>query len=113
METLFHITTDAAWQAARTLGRYEGDTLATEGFIHCSTRGQVVEVANRYYAGRQGLVVLSIDAGAVGAEIRYEDLDGGDKPFPHIYGPLPLAAVTAVRPLEPDAQGRFGSETGA
>ncbi len=66
----------------------------------------MVEVANRYYAGRQGLVLLTIDPAAVGAEIRYENLDGGDEAFPHIYGALPLEAVAEVRPFEPDAQGR-------
>jgi uncharacterized protein (DUF952 family) len=34
-------------------------------------------------------------------EIRYENLEGGDELFPHIYGRLDRAAVLAAEPLEP------------
>ena len=90
-----HITTAAAWDAARAAGSYRGDTLEPEGFIHCSEPHQVAGVAEAFYKGREGLVLLDIDPGKVTPEIKYE---GG---FPHVYGPLNLDAVTGVRPLPP------------
>lgn len=90
-----HITTAAAWEAAQAAGSYRGDTLETEGFIHCSEPRQVAGVADAFYKGREGLVLLDVDPAKVKPEIKYE---GG---FPHVYGPLNLDAVTAVRPLPP------------
>ena len=45
------------------------------------------------------LVLLAIDPARVGAEVRYERLDGAPEPFPHIYGPLPVDAVVAMTPF--------------
>jgi uncharacterized protein (DUF952 family) len=67
-------------------------------------------VANAYYRGDTGLVVLVIDTDLVEPEIRYERPPGSDETFPHIYGPLSAAAVVRVRPLAADASGRFAFE---
>ena len=42
---IYHITETTAWQAATAVGRYEGDTLASEGFIHCSEAHQIARIA--------------------------------------------------------------------
>ena len=70
--------------------------MAAEGFIHCSTATQLPAVANRLFQGRRGLLALVIDDARVAAPIVYENLEGGDALFPHIYGPLNRDAVTAV-----------------
>jgi uncharacterized protein (DUF952 family) len=69
---IYHITPRAAWEPARTRGEYRSDTLDTQGFIHCSTSRQVVAVANSYYPGQQGLVLLCIDENRLRSELRYE-----------------------------------------
>jgi len=104
---IFHVTTRAAWEQALEAGSYEGDTLATEGFIHCSTEEQLPRVVRERFAGRDDLVVLRIDPRWVLAEIRRENLEGGDEPFPHIYGALDAGAVNCVFPLVVDAAGEF------
>ena len=95
------------WAEAEASGRYEADSLATEGFIHCSLDIQVARVANAAFRGRDGLVVLHIDERLLGANVKYENLEGGDELFPHIYGPLPATAVTKVTPLRVGAGGLF------
>jgi uncharacterized protein (DUF952 family) len=107
VQTLFHITTRAAWSAALAAGRYEGDTLHSEGFIHCSLAHQVVEVADRLFSGREDLLLLRVDESRVGPEVRYENLEGGDEQYPHVYGPLDLEAVTGLAALTPRADGSF------
>jgi len=108
---IYHITQRKAWELARQAGEYRGDTLDTQGFIHCSTSGQVVGVANSYYPGRHGLVLLCIDESKMQAELRFEAPDGpaieGENRFPHIYGPLNTDAVTSVLDFEPGADGTF------
>jgi uncharacterized protein (DUF952 family) len=102
---IFHITEPSLWERAVADGVYTGSTrdatLADVGYVHCSFRHQVEPVANYVYADFDGpLVLLEVDTEGVGAEMRVENLDGGTEGFPHIYGALPTAAVTAVRQLD-------------
>jgi uncharacterized protein (DUF952 family) len=107
MAVIYHISHPAAWTEAQTQGTYTADSLASEGFIHCSTPAQIVDTANRYYSGQHGLLLLAIAPARVQSEIRFENLGGGSLLFPHIYGPLNLDAVLAALPFEPDSDGRF------
>lgn len=93
---IFHITTKQTWQEATEKGEYRGDTLASQGFIHCSTPEQVDEVAQYLFKGKADLVLLEIDETKVTPEIQYED-GGNGKLYPHIYGPLNIDAVINVR----------------
>jgi len=120
---LLHMAEPDAWDAARRDGVYRAASLDTEGFIHCSTPEQVVDTANRFYAGRRDLVLLCIDP--AGLDLRWEEgsvpgsappsrarpdalgRNGGSdgQPFPHLYRPLPVLSVRCVTPIFPGADG--------
>ena len=108
---IFHLTTTSEWSAAQARGLYErstrGQSLNEVGFIHCSFLDQVERVADFVYGGAVELLLLVVDPSRVAAEIRYENLDGGAEVFPHIYGPMPTAAVFEVIQLHANAAGRF------
>jgi len=91
---VFHITERATFAAALESGSYQAESLAREGFIHCSTREQVLGTAQRFFAGKSGLVLLCIVTEPLGAALRYEAADGQE--FPHCYGAIPLEAIVAV-----------------
>ena len=103
---IVHIVSQSVWNEAQAAGEYRGDTLETEGFIHCSTPEQVVEVANLRFRARTDLCLLVIDPTRVNPKILYED-GGNGKMYPHIYGPLNLSAVRAVIPFRPVSEGTF------
>jgi len=108
-DPILHLTARTAWEAAKTDGAYRADSLAGQGFIHCSTPAQVLRVANAFYAGQHGLVLLVLDPARLTSEVRWEPgTDQPDELFPHVYGPINPEAVTRVLDFEPDAQGRFG-----
>ena len=109
MPTIFHITQRQEWERAKQEGSYEAPSLASEGFIHCSTGDQVIQTANRLFQGQSGLVLLEIDTDRVGAEIKYENCEGGQENFPHIYGPLNPASVVRVMAFEPGEDGSFAA----
>lgn len=109
---IYHITTEAAWAEARRHGVYRADSLATQGFIHCSTADQVVRVANFIFRGESGLVLLHVQPERLTSEIVYENLEGGDELFPHVYGPIDVGSVTNVTPFAPDADGGFTHHDG-
>jgi uncharacterized protein (DUF952 family) len=104
---VFHITSQNEWRKAQNTGIYEGDTLSEEGFIHCSTISQVIPVANRRFLKIQGLVLLCIETDKVYMPIQFENFEGGDELFPHIYGSVPIPAVVRVIPFPPDLSGQF------
>ncbi|MGI8918389.1 MAG: DUF952 domain-containing protein [Pyrinomonadaceae bacterium] len=107
MAIIFHIAEREAWNQSQTNRSYRPEMFAVEGFIHCSTRGQVLGVANTRFRGRTDLLLLSIDTDRVGAEICYENLEGGEELFPHIYGELAHDAVTRVAEFKPGDDGSF------
>jgi uncharacterized protein (DUF952 family) len=102
---VFHITERSLFAAALETGAYESDSLKTEGFVHCSTREQILRTAARFFAGRSGLVILCIDAALLGMQLRYETADG--EAFPHCYGVIPLDAIPAVIDFPCRADGGF------
>ena len=63
-EIILHITSREAWNAAQKAGQYTAPSLTSDGFIHCSTRAQVLPVAEKFYKGQTGLVILVIDSDA-------------------------------------------------
>ena len=106
MSIILHITQSKQWKEAELSGIYRGDTLNTEGFIHCSTPKQIIPTANRFFLHKQGLIVLFIDTDRIQSEIRYEAAENG-KIFPHIYGVLNTNAVLKVLELPAGEDGRF------
>ena len=107
MRYIVHLTTRRAWDHAKLAGHYNGDTLETEGFIHCSNLDQVIRVANTRFHSRGDLVLLWVDRTLVKATIREENLEGGDDLFPHVYGPLDIDSVIAVFDFPPNDNGNF------
>ncbi len=95
-QEIYRIADPAALAAASVSGVYDGEAHdRADGFIHCSTLAQIAGTLEAHYAGASRLAVAVIDAGALGATLKFEASRGGEL-FPHIYGPLPFSAVRAV-----------------
>ena len=107
-DTILHITPRTSWSAAQKAGAYTADTLAGEGFIHCSKTDQILRVANTVFTGQNGLVILVIDPIRLTSEIRWEPgVDLAAELFPHVYGPINLDAVVRVLDFKPGVDGNF------
>ena len=105
---ILHVTSRTAWSAAQKNRQYIADSLAGEGFIHCSKANQILRVANLVFAGQHGLIILLIDPARLLMELRWEPgVDLESELFPHVYGPINLDAVVDIYDFEPDAAGKF------
>lgn len=93
---IYHITTPKKWAEALANGQYESDTLATEGFIHCSTEPQIAGVLERYYKGQSSLLKLKIEKSKVERPLVFELAGSINEVFPHIHGALNLNAVIEI-----------------
>lgn len=95
---VFKVFRPAEWAAFEASGRFEGSADdRRDGFIHLSTADQLEETIRRHFGDEAHLVIATIDAGALGDDLRWEPSRGGAL-FPHHYGVLPRSAVTAVEP---------------
>jgi glutathione S-transferase len=98
---IYHLALRDEWDEALDSAAYRRSTLGRSlddvGFIHCSFSHQVQAIADLIYHGRGDVVLLEIDTSRLEAEVRIENLEGGDQTFPHIYGPLPVGAVAQAK----------------
>lgn len=96
MAIIYHVTTKKEWESALADGGYIAPSLATEGFIHCSQEQQVNGVLERYFKGQSNLVKLTIDTDKLTSRYLLERSPSINEDFPHIYGPINIAAVIEV-----------------
>jgi uncharacterized protein (DUF952 family) len=99
MAIIYHLTSAEDWSAAKEKESYTAPSLETEGFIHCSKAEQVAGVLQRYFAGKNNLVKLTIDTDKLTAPLRYDLAPSINEEFPHIYGPINLDAVIKVEQI--------------
>jgi uncharacterized protein (DUF952 family) len=105
MALIYKIVPETLWRAAEAAGRFAGAPVdLADGYIHFSAADQLRETAARHFAGQNGLLLVAVDADALGPHLRWEPSRGGAL-FPHLYGPLRLDAVRWQRPLRRDATG--------
>jgi uncharacterized protein (DUF952 family) len=100
MPEILRITPRDKWEQAVAEGEYRSDDLATERFIHCSSPEQLPWVAETFYKGQAGLVVLRIDTERLKPPLKWENPQDSSNPFPHVYGPINTEAVVGAVPLE-------------
>ena len=98
MQTLLKIMSSGEWTEAARSGVFEGSAVdRRDGFIHLSAAHQVRETAARHFAGQSDLVLVAFDGGDLPG-LTWEPSRGGDL-FPHVYGTIPTALATWVKPL--------------
>jgi uncharacterized protein (DUF952 family) len=103
---IYKICDAALWRAAERAGVFAGAPIDhADGYVHFSSRRQVAETAALHFAGARDLVLVAVDAEALGPALRYEPSRGGMM-FPHLYAMLPLSAVVWVKPLPLGPDGR-------
>jgi len=104
IRTIYKICARGEWDRARAAGHYAGSADdARDGFIHFSFAEQLAGTARKYFGGRDDLLLLAVEPGALGPALKLEASRGGQL-FPHLYGPLPLSSVCWVEPLPWDGE---------
>jgi uncharacterized protein (DUF952 family) len=105
MTVIYKICAAVEWREAERAGFYRGSAVdVKDGFIHFSTAEQAAETAAKWFTGQRDLVLVAVDADALGGALKWEPSRGGAL-FPHLYGALDLQAVRQVDPLTLDAAG--------
>ena len=104
--TIYKICDQSLWRQAESEKQFRGTPDdARDGFIHFSAAAQLAGTAAKYFAGATGLILVAVDAGKLDVALKWEISRNGEL-FPHLYAPLPLAAVLWARPLPDEVDGR-------
>ena len=102
----FKILTRDQWTQWRADGDFAGAPVdIADGYIHLSARDQVAETAAKHFTGQDDLILAMIDLPALGDSVKWEVSRGGAL-FPHVYGTIPMSAVTTKAVLRLDPSGR-------
>jgi uncharacterized protein (DUF952 family) len=97
---IYKVCAASEWRDATAAGAYRGSAVdLRDGFIHFSTSAQLAETLRRHFAGQRDLVLVAVDPGTLGPQLRWEPSRGGDL-FPHLYGDLPVSLAQRVTPLD-------------
>ncbi len=105
---IYKILRTPEWDKLQASGETAGAPIdVADGYVHFSTAAQARETAAKHFAGAAGLVLLALDADALGNALQWE-VARGDALFPHLYAPLRLSDVLwhADLPLD-DGTHRF------
>lgn len=102
---IYKICPRALWEEAEREGLFPGSPAdRADGYIHLSTAEQVAETAAKHFRGQADLVLVAVDGEALGEALKWEPARAGAL-FPHLHGPLPVAAALWVKPLETGPDG--------
>jgi uncharacterized protein (DUF952 family) len=105
-DLIFKIVPRAEWVSGS--GDYHGSAHdRADGFLHFSTAAQLPETLQRYYAGMDDLILVAVDAGALGPALKWEYSGSRGQDFPHLYASLSCDAMKWARPISRDADGTF------
>jgi uncharacterized protein (DUF952 family) len=105
-DIIYKICPAAMWRDAEASGIFTGAPVdLADGFIHFSTAEQAAETAAKHFAGQGDLLLVAVDAAALGEALRWEVSRGGAL-FPHLYAPLDPREALWARPLPLGPDGR-------
>jgi uncharacterized protein (DUF952 family) len=103
--TIYKVCQRETWSMAEQAGSYAGSEVdRRDGFIHFSTAAQLAGTMAKHFARQRDLLLVAVDADALGSALKWEPSRGGDL-FPHLYAALPLTAVRWTQPLPEEVDG--------
>ena len=99
MTRVYKVVGHAEWAAAAREGVFLGSAIdMKDGYIHLSDGEQVETTVALYFADRDDLTLVALEAERLGEALKWEPSRGGAL-FPHLYATLPLDGVVFARPF--------------
>lgn len=95
---IYHVTTRKEWLLCEKANEYVPAAFEKEQFVHCCRSNQLEGVLDRYFSGKNDLMVLELKTSGMRALIRYESSGNGEF-FPHVHGPIPKSSILRVKKI--------------
>jgi len=109
--SVYRLATAAEWREAQRSGLVPLREIdEKDGYVHLSTRDQVIATANIHFKGAADLLALEIPFAAIADNVKFELAPKRGETFPHLYARLEAAQVREAIPLIDGPDGyRFGA----
>lgn len=106
MAYIYHLITPSDWEDALNGDSYKPAAFKEEGFIHFSSKEQVIPSATKHYKEADSLVILAVPEKRVKAHLKWEK-SRNDELFPHLYHKLRHEWVDTSYILSRNADGEW------
>ena len=93
---IFHVIKKDLWSTLPEIDEIRPEDIGEDGFIHCCTHAQIDAVLEKWFADEKGLLILEINTEDLSAPVVYENLEGGEESFPHVYGAINRSAINNI-----------------
>lgn len=94
---VYRLVTHSEWRETEETGVAPlRDIDRRDGYIHLSTRAQVLETARLHFSGADDLLALQIPLASLGDAIKFEMAPKRGEAFPHLYDVLRRDDVSAA-----------------
>ena len=103
MSKVFKICGKVEWESTKDNDFFEGSKIdRSDGFIHFSTSAQLKGTFEKHFRSKSQLYLLEVNIDNL--DLVWE-VSRNNELFPHLYRPLPLAAVARVYKISMDDKG--------
>ena len=94
---VYRILTLSEWENFKTKRKFQGNSIdLNSGFIHLSTKGQIMETRKKYFKVDETLVIVGFKFLEMKKFLKWE-VSRNEKKFPHFYGSLYLKNVSTIK----------------
>ncbi len=101
---IFKVLEGPDWERALNGAPVKAPIDEVDGYVHFSTRQQVQATLDKWFAGKQAVVLIAFDLRDFGDDLKWEPARGGDL-FPHVYADVGAAKAKRVWELACDETG--------
>jgi len=98
-QTIYKILTAEQLAAIESGGPMQAPVDIADGYVHFSTSQQVQETLAKWFKGKTGLVLASVNGDDFGPDLKWETSRGGDY-FPHVYAEVRQHHIASLWPLD-------------
>lgn len=103
---VYKIVSPAQWATLQQQRAWAGAPVdLADGFVHLSAADQVEGTLARHFTGQGPLLLLRVAPARLPPGALVWEVSRGSALFPHLYAPLPHAAVVEMQPLPVDPDG--------
>ena len=106
MAYIYHLIPPKEWEQALHKDSYKTESLKTEGFIHFSTKEQVIGSASKHYPDEKSLVLLAIHEKRVKKHLKWEP-SRNEELFPHLYSKINMEWIDTTFLLSKNGDGEW------
>lgn len=93
-EFVYRLATGAEWAEAKKTGRVPLRSIdEKDGYVHLSTRDQLLDTARLHFAGENDLLALEIPLHPIENHVKFELAPKRGEKFPHLFSSLDVSWV--------------------